>query len=116
MKDELLGLNHLVSFAATCHTVSPRSSAVSSGHLSTAPPQSSSGMPRCSRYHAASAALSPVLLKNTPPIPVTFAIVPLLVSGRLALKLGPRARQKVIRRRGRRARHHGTARVRWPGC
>lgn len=27
------------------------------------------------RYHSARAALSPLLLKKTPPIPVTFAIV-----------------------------------------
>src|SRR5437764_14853455 len=78
MKEDVLGLNHLLSFAATCHTVRPRSSALSSGHLRTAPPKSSSGMPKCLRYHAASAALSRLLLKNTPPIPVTFAIVPLL--------------------------------------
>jgi hypothetical protein len=39
-----------------------------------APPQSSSFMPKCFRYHAASAAWSPVLLKKTPPIPVIFAI------------------------------------------
>src|SRR4029453_12116385 len=39
-----------------------------------APPQASSGMPRCWRYQAASAALSCVLLKKTPPIPVTLAI------------------------------------------
>src|SRR5215212_2569823 len=77
MNDDVLGLNHLLSFPATCHTVRPRSSALSSGHLRMAPPKSSSGMPRCFRYHAASAAWSPVLLKNTPPIPVTFAIIPL---------------------------------------
>src|SRR5688500_15046274 len=76
MKDEVLGLNHLLSLPATLHTVRPRSSAVSFGHLRMAPPQSSSGMPRCVQYHAASAALSPVLLMNTPPSPVTFAIVP----------------------------------------
>src|SRR5215207_64480 len=74
MKDDVLGLNHLLSLPATCHTVRPRSSALSSGHRRMAPPKSSSGMPRCFRYHAASAALSPVLLKNTPPTPVTLAI------------------------------------------
>jgi hypothetical protein len=74
MKDELLGLNHLLSDLATLQTVSPLSSALSSGHLRIAPPQSSSAIPRCFLYHAASAALSPVLLKKTPPIPVTFAI------------------------------------------
>src|SRR5678816_3537372 len=78
MKEDVLGLNHSLSFPATCHTVRPRSSAVSSGHLRIAPPKGSSGMPRCFRYHAASAALSPALLKNTPPTPVIFAIVPLL--------------------------------------
>src|SRR5512132_2234126 len=78
MKEDLPGLNHWLSFAATCHTVRPRSSALSFGHLRIAPPKSSSGMPKCFRYHAASAVLSPVLLKNTPPIPVTFAIVSLL--------------------------------------
>src|SRR5439155_25074998 len=69
-----------LSFSATCHTVRPRSSALSSGHLRIAPPKSSSDMPKCFRYHAASAALSPVLLKKTPPTPVIFAIVPLLRS------------------------------------
>src|SRR6266853_4613015 len=78
MKEDLLGLNHLVSFSATCHTVRPRSSALSSGHLRIAPPKSSSAMPKCFRYHAASAALSPLLLKKTPPTPVIFAIAALL--------------------------------------
>src|SRR5215210_7290290 len=119
MKEELLGLNHLLSFFATCQTVRPRSSALSSGHLRIAPPKSSSGMPRCFRYHAASAALSPLLLENTPPIPVTFAIVRLLLCVRrhtpcysscrnrllpiiplaqviLPLLLGTRARRKTI--------------------
>src|SRR3954471_6722275 len=75
MKEESLGLNHWLSFAARCQTVSPRSSAVSSGHLRTAPPKSASGMPRCRWYHEAKAAPSPLLLKKTPPIPVIFAIV-----------------------------------------
>src|SRR4051794_1394726 len=79
MNEDLLGLNHLLSFPATCQTVTPRSSAVSSGHRRTAPPKSASGIPKCVRYHAASAALSPVLLKNTPPTPVIFAIVLLLL-------------------------------------
>src|SRR5687767_4326244 len=74
MKEESLGLNHLLSLSARCHTVSPLSSALSSGHLSTAPPQSSSGRPKCFLYHAASAALSPLHFKKTPPIPVIFAI------------------------------------------
>src|SRR5437899_815574 len=78
MKEDLLGLNHWLSFPATCHTVRPWSSALSSGHLRIAPPKSSSVMPKCFRYHAASAALSPVLLKKTPPTPVIFAIVTLL--------------------------------------
>src|SRR5437762_10904901 len=80
MKDELLGLNHRLSFSATCHTVRPRSSALSSGHLRMAPPKSSSDMPKCFRYHAASAALPPLLLKKTPPTPVIFATVALLLS------------------------------------
>src|SRR6266566_5166248 len=80
MKEDLLGLNHWLSFAATCHTVRPRSSAKSSGHLRIAPPKSSSDMPKCFRYHAARAALSPLLLKKTPPIPVIFATVALLLS------------------------------------
>src|SRR5256885_1526426 len=80
MKEDLLGLNHWLSFSATCHTVRPRSSALSSGHLRIAPPKSSSGMPKCFRYHTASAALSPLLLKKTPPTPVIFAIVALLLS------------------------------------
>src|SRR5213595_2974660 len=78
MNDDLLGLNHSLSFSATCHTVRPRSSALSSGHLRIAPPKSSSDMPKCFRYHAASAVLSPLLLKKTPPTPVIFAIVALL--------------------------------------
>src|SRR6266566_8307957 len=78
MKDESLGLNHWLSLSATCHTVRPRSSALSSGHLRIAPPKSSSVIPKCFRYHAASAALSPLLLKKTPPTPVIFAIVALL--------------------------------------
>src|SRR5688572_28324296 len=80
MNDDVLGLNHLLSFPATCHTVRPPSSALSSGHLRMAPPKSSSGMPRCFRYHAASAALSPVLLKNTPPTPVILAMSPFLLA------------------------------------
>src|SRR5215471_2605855 len=79
MKEDLLGLNHWLSFPATCHTVSPRSSALSSGHLRIAPPKPSSVSPKCFRYHAASAALSPLLLKKMPPTPVTFAIVALLM-------------------------------------
>src|SRR5690606_12166623 len=75
MKDESLGLNHWLSLSATCHTVRPSSSALSSGHLSTAPPKPSSGMPRCSWYQAASALLSSFDFRNTPPIPVTLAIV-----------------------------------------
>src|SRR6059036_1616763 len=78
MKDDLLGLNHWLSFSATCQTERPRSSALSSGHLRTAPPNSFSAIPKCCRYHAASAALSPLLLKKTPPTPVIFAIVALL--------------------------------------
>src|SRR6267154_2666688 len=81
MKEDLLGPNHWLSFSATCHTVRPRSSALSFGHLRIAPPKSSSDMPKCFRYHAASAALSPLLLKKTPPTPVTFAIVGLLPVG-----------------------------------
>src|SRR5450631_266236 len=78
MKEDLLGPNHWLSLSARCQTVRPRSSALSSGHLRTAPPKSSSCMPKCFRYHAASEALSPLHLKKTPPIPVTFAIVALL--------------------------------------
>src|ERR1041384_7219855 len=74
MKEDLLGLNHLLSFAATVHTVRPRSSALSSGHRKMAPPQSSSANPKCFRYHAARASWSPVLLKKTPPMPVIFAM------------------------------------------
>src|ERR1043165_262080 len=81
MKEDLLGLNHWLSFSARCHTVRPRSSALSSGHLRMAPPKSSSGRPRCFRYHAARAALLPLLLKKTPPTPVIFAIVTFLTFG-----------------------------------
>src|SRR6185369_1553216 len=79
MKEDWLGLNHLLSFPATCHTVRPRSSALSSGHLRIAPPKSSSAIPKYFRYHAASAAWSPLLLKKTPPTPVIFAILALLM-------------------------------------
>src|SRR5689334_237685 len=79
MNDDVLGLNHLLSFDATLHTVRPPSSAVSCGHLRMAPPKSSSVNPKFFRYQSASAELSPVLLKNTPPIPVIFAIVPVLL-------------------------------------
>src|SRR4026208_1142023 len=75
MKGESLGLNHWLSFSATVHTVSPLSSALSSGHLRIAPPQLSSDMPKCFLYQAPSAALSFLLLKKTPPIPVILAIV-----------------------------------------
>src|SRR5262245_429224 len=75
MNDDVLGLNHLLSFPATCQTVWPSSSRLSSGHLRIAPPQSSRVNPRCCLYHAASALWSPLVLKKTPPIPVTFAIV-----------------------------------------
>src|SRR3954462_4150208 len=74
MKLEVLGLNHFESRSATCQTVRPRSSALSSGHLRIAPPQSSSAIPRLSRYQAASRLWSDVDLKKTPPIPVTRAI------------------------------------------
>src|SRR6478752_4090868 len=88
MKEDSLGLNHLLSFSAMCHTVRPRSSALSSGHLRIAPPKSSSAMPKCFRYHAASAALSPLVLKKTPPIPVTFAILALVLMDRRAYQVG----------------------------
>src|SRR5688572_20769942 len=75
MKEELLGLNHLLSLAAVCQTVMPPSPALSSGHLRSEPPHSSNLSPRYFSYHAASAFWSPVLLKKTPPIPVTLAMV-----------------------------------------
>src|SRR4051812_10742933 len=74
MKRALLGLNQLLSFSATCHTVRPLSSAVSAGQLNTAPPHSSSFTPRCRWYHAASALESWLERKKTPPMPVTLAI------------------------------------------
>jgi hypothetical protein len=52
---------------------------LSSGHLRIAPPKFVNGSPRCFWYHAASAALSPLLLKKMPPTPVILAIVRLLV-------------------------------------
>src|ERR1700712_3691478 len=76
MKVEVLGLNHSPSFSATCHTVTPRSSALSSGHFRIAPPHSSSGSPRCFAYQAASSLWLPFDLMNTPPMPVTFAMPP----------------------------------------
>ena len=42
LKLEGLGLNHSVFFSATCHTVRPWSSDLSSVHLRIAPPQGSS--------------------------------------------------------------------------
>src|SRR3954466_1539660 len=88
MKLEVLGLNHFDSRSATCQTVRPRSSALSSGHSSFAPPQGSSTMPRLSRYHAANRLWSDVDLKKTPPIPVTRAIAtsPLDLSRRLVFE------------------------------
>src|SRR3954471_7239091 len=79
MKEDSLGLNHLLSLSATCQTVRPRSSARSSGHRRTAPPKSCSTMPRCFWYQAASAAPSPLLLRKTPPIPVILANPSLLL-------------------------------------
>src|SRR3982751_2315725 len=99
MNEDWLGLNHLLSFAARCHTVRPRSSALSSGHLRMAPPKSSTGMPRCFRSHAASAALSPLLLKKTPPIPVTFAIAPSHLRSHPAPELRGRVNHREWRER-----------------
>src|SRR3954447_8602137 len=76
MNCDSLGANHLLSGAAVVQTVMPPSSCASSPHLRIAPPQLSSEIPRLSLYHLVSAAWSPVLLKKTPPIPVTFAIEP----------------------------------------
>src|SRR6185295_11193178 len=111
MKEELLGLNHWVSFSATCHTVRPRSSALSSGHLRIAPPKSSSRRPKCFRYQAASAALSPLLLKKTPPIPVIFAIVALLLVWPCARRTTTRARRGNKGSRHHQTRHHLEARA-----
>src|SRR5262245_41930395 len=83
MKEDSLGLNHLLSLSARCHTVSPRSSARSSGHLRIAPLKSSGGMPKCFWYQAASAALFPLHLRKTPPIPVIFANLASSSLGRL---------------------------------
>src|SRR5438045_3688812 len=74
MKLDSLGANHLLSGAAVDHTVIPPSNCASSVQLMIDPPQSSNLSPRLSLYHAMRASLSFVLLKNTPPIPVTFAI------------------------------------------
>src|SRR5437667_10890626 len=74
MKLDVLGLNQSVSRWATCQTVRPLSSAWSSGHFKIAPPQSSSAMPRCCLYQAASLVWSVVDLKKTPPMPVTPAM------------------------------------------
>src|SRR5436190_6614039 len=76
MKSAVLGPNQSVSFSATCHTVTPRSSALSSGQRRIAPPKSSRRRPRCAAYHAASALWSLLVLKNTPPMPVTRATAP----------------------------------------
>src|SRR6185437_5665110 len=86
MKEALDGANHLVLGSATCQTVTPSSPARSSGHFSIAPPHDSRGMPRCFWYHAARALWSFVLLKNTPPIPVTFAIAPAPLDGQPSLR------------------------------
>src|SRR5438552_18324842 len=75
MKDDSLGLNHFVAGSATCHAVTPLSSALSSAHLRAQPPHSSSSIPRCFLYHSRRALSSVFALKNTPPIPVIFAIV-----------------------------------------
>src|SRR6476660_6467851 len=83
MKLDSLGANHLLSGAAVDQTVIPPSTFASSVQLMMHPPQSSNLRPSTSRYHAAKALLSPVLLMNTPPIPVIFAIFSL---GRLGRK------------------------------
>src|ERR1700683_1256494 len=75
MKLDSLGLNHFVLGSATCHAVTPLSSALSSVHSRPQPPQSSSLMPRCFLYHSRRARSSVFALKNTPPIPVILAIV-----------------------------------------
>src|SRR5436190_11060087 len=74
MKLDSLGANHLLSGAAVDQTVIPPSTFASSVQLMIEPPQSSNLSPRLSRYQATRASLFLVLLKNTPPIPVTFAI------------------------------------------
>src|SRR6266446_845772 len=90
MKGESLGLNHWLSFSAICQTVRPLSSALSSGHFRTAPPKLSSGMPRCLWYQLASAALSLLLLKKTPPIPVILAIVASILTNLLTASAAQR--------------------------
>src|SRR5258705_9238041 len=75
MKDDSLGLNHFVVGSATCHAVTPLSSALSSAHLRAQPPHASSSIPRCFLYHSRRALSSVFALTNTPPIPVIFAIV-----------------------------------------
>src|SRR5215831_2250288 len=74
MKLAKLGLNHSVSLSATCHTVSPPSGAWSADHLSSAPPHDSTVRPKWRVYHAASSRAPDFDLKNTPPMPVTFAM------------------------------------------
>src|ERR1041385_2703858 len=78
MKLDSLGLNHFVLGSAISHAVTPLSSALSSAHLSAAPPHTSSSIPRCFLYHSRRALLSVFALKNTPPIPVIFATSRLL--------------------------------------
>src|SRR4051812_39350024 len=73
MNEEVLGANHWLSRPARLHTVSPLSSAVSSGHFRIAPPHSSSESPRCFWYQSARA-LGSSALKNTPPMPVMRAM------------------------------------------
>src|SRR5215468_2918858 len=90
MKLEVLGLNHFDSRSATCQTVRPPSPALSSGHFRIAPPHSSSARPRLSLYHVASRLWSDVDLKNTPPIPVTRAMMPSSFSLPYRLVLGRR--------------------------
>src|SRR5581483_11750487 len=76
MNGAVLGANHLLSGAAMLQAVTPPSSALSSGHLSAAPPQSASCRPSTSRYQAERRAPSPVDLKKTPPMPVIRAMRP----------------------------------------
>src|SRR4051812_9975730 len=95
MKLDALGLNHSLLFSATCQTVRPRSSALSSGHFKIAPPHASSANPRWRAYQAASCLGSDVDLKNTPPIPVILAMGRTMPGAGLTDKLTSALRPRV---------------------
>src|SRR5258708_6932500 len=96
MKLDSLGLNHFVLGSATCHAVTPLSSALSSVHSRPQPPHSSSLRPRCFLYHSRRARSSVFALMNTPPIPVTLAIFSSLLDKFLSSNRNTELQFKIV--------------------